>query len=123
MDMTKVSDGLKNHVFTPAAKGAVNAVLETITAATSKRGGKALPIFALIGIGVVVGAGAALMLSPATGKEVRAKLMELASKLMPSKAKGDAEKQEGDEAQSEGAKPEGTNSHSRRQRQGATAAS
>ncbi len=118
MDISKVGEGLKNHVFTPAARGAIQALLEQFTPTDTKPASRTLPIFALIGVGVVIGAGAALMLSPVTGKEVRAKVMALVSKLSSSKGKGknasgkhegktESAKHEGDEPGNENGKPDG----------------
>lgn len=101
MDIKKVSDGLKSHVLTPAAKGAIQAVLEQFAAPTPHKS-RALPNLALIGVGVLIGAGAALLLSPTTGKEIRAKLMGLAAKF-----KAKPESDEADPAKPD-AKPDGT---------------
>jgi len=107
MDISKIGDGIKSYVLTPAAKGAIQALLEQLTLSNKKPAGRALPIFALIGVGVVIGAGAALLLSPATGKEIRAKIMGLASKVKAAGGKDEAGKHEGEEAGSESVKPDG----------------
>jgi hypothetical protein len=118
MDISKIGIGLKSHVLTPAAKGAIQALLEQFTPSDTKATGKALPIFALIGVGVVIGAGAALMLSPSTGKEIRTKIMGLASKIKPNKGKEEASKPEGEEAGGDSGKPDGAMGGNHQNRKG-----
>jgi gas vesicle protein len=81
MEVQKVLEGVKNQVLTPAAKGAVEAVLESITKQVGRmgkrRGMSGLAIFA---IGLAVGAGAGILLAPMPGKELRTKLMSLVPK-------------------------------------------
>ena len=122
MNMQSFIDGVKEHVLTPAAKGVVQAALDQLNARPAKRGGRStLAVVAFIGVGVAIGVGAALLLSPATGKQVRAKVMGMASKTKASAAEGDVA--EGDAAPAhpadKSAKHEGgvgANSHDRRHR-------
>ena len=121
MNMQSFINGVKEHVLTPAAKGVVQAALDQLNAPPAKRGGRStLAVVAFIGVGVAIGVGAALLLSPATGKQVRAKVMGMASKIA-SAAEGDMAV--GDAAPAhpadKSAKHEGgggTNSHDRRHR-------
>lgn len=116
MEMKTIVEGVKGHVLTPAAKGAVQAILEQFTA-PKRGGGSIVSSLALLGIGMAIGAGVALMLAPATGKEVRARLMGLVSKL---ETKDEVAAPDGEEVEPDkGAKPDGAgggNSYSRRQR-------
>ncbi|MFO0747311.1 MAG: YtxH domain-containing protein [Myxococcota bacterium] len=79
MEMKTILDSVKSHVLTPAAKGAFEAMLARFSA--PKRGAGTLSIIAAVGIGMAIGAGAAVLLTPMNGKEARAKLMQVTSKL------------------------------------------
>lgn len=91
MEMQKVIDGVKHQVLTPAAKGAVEAVLESLTkqvAGLGKRRG--MSGFSIFAIGLAVGAVAGIVLAPMSGKDLRTKLMGLIPKRSP-KANGEVE--------------------------------
>jgi len=84
MEMQKVIDGVKHQVLTPAAKGAVEAVLDSLTKQVARLGKpRGMSGFTVFAIGLAVGAGAAILLAPMSGKELRSKIMGILPKRTP----------------------------------------
>jgi len=81
MEMQKVLEGIKHQVLTPAARGAVEAVLESLAKQVAQLGKpRGMSGFTIFAFGLAIGAGAGILLAPMSGRELRSKLMGLVPK-------------------------------------------